>query len=107
MANEERIVRYTAAELEAMVARGESLTDWDFVRAMPEAELERLIKENPDDVWLTDEELEAIVLEGTVPLAPDVLSRLPKERAERIRIVNDILRAHLPAEAGEPAASAA
>jgi uncharacterized protein (DUF4415 family) len=39
---EERIVRYTAKELEAMVARGESLTHWDRVDAMTEEEIERL-----------------------------------------------------------------
>ena len=40
---EGRIVRYTAAELDAMIARGESRTDWTRVDALTEEELEASI----------------------------------------------------------------
>jgi uncharacterized protein (DUF4415 family) len=42
MAKREHIVRYSAAEIDAMIARGESRTDWERVRAMPQEEVERL-----------------------------------------------------------------
>ena len=42
------IRRYTAAELADMVARGESLTDWERVSAKTEEELERDIASDPD-----------------------------------------------------------
>jgi len=40
---EGRIVRYTAAEIDAMLARGESKTDWARVDALTEEELEASI----------------------------------------------------------------
>ena len=40
--------RYTAAELEDLRSRGESLTDWARVRAKSEEELERDIAADPD-----------------------------------------------------------
>lgn len=48
MGNDGNIKRYSADELRAMRARGESRSDWQRVRAMPEAELERTIAEDPD-----------------------------------------------------------
>ena len=46
--SEERIVRYTAEELAAMRARGESRSDWAKVDAMTEEELEASIAADPD-----------------------------------------------------------
>jgi len=43
MAKNERIVRYTAAELDEMLRRGEDETDWAKVDAMTEEELEASI----------------------------------------------------------------
>jgi uncharacterized protein (DUF4415 family) len=43
---EERIVRYTANELNEKIARGETLTDWDAVDAMTDEEIERLALED-------------------------------------------------------------
>jgi uncharacterized protein (DUF4415 family) len=45
---EERIVRYTAKELEEMVKRGESLTDWERVDAMTDEEVEANIDEDDE-----------------------------------------------------------
>ena len=44
------IARYTAEEISAMLARGESRTDWAAVKAMTEEELEASIAADPDDV---------------------------------------------------------
>ena len=44
------IVRYTAEEIDARLARGESRTDWARVKAMTEKELEASIAADPDDV---------------------------------------------------------
>lgn len=52
-----KIVRYTSKELEAMLARGESRTDWERVRNMTEAEVERNARADPDAPPLTDKEL--------------------------------------------------
>ena len=43
MTNPERIVRYTVAEIDEMLRRGESRTDWARVDAMTEEELEASI----------------------------------------------------------------
>lgn len=40
------IVRYTAKEIDAMIARGEDRTDWARVQAMPQEEVERLADED-------------------------------------------------------------
>lgn len=48
MTNGEDIRRYTADELRAMAARGESGTDWKRVRSMTEEELEASIASDPD-----------------------------------------------------------
>lgn len=46
MANDEsgeRIVSYTAAEIDAMIARGEDRTDWERVRNLTDEEIEASI----------------------------------------------------------------
>jgi uncharacterized protein (DUF4415 family) len=55
MARSERIVRYTAEEIDEMLARGESQTDWARVEAMTEEELEAAIASDPDEAgWEVD-----------------------------------------------------
>ncbi len=46
--DEEHIVRYTAKEIEELIARGESKTDWARVDAMTDEDIERAIAEDPD-----------------------------------------------------------
>ena len=55
MDNDERIVRYTAEELDDMVRRGEGKTDWARVDAMTEEELEASIDydEEGEPDWST------------------------------------------------------
>lgn len=48
MTNDEKIVRYSAAELRAMRDRGESQTDVARVRAKTEEQLEQDIASDPD-----------------------------------------------------------
>ncbi len=48
MENEKNIVRYSAAELEEMIARGESRTDFARILAKTEEELEQDIASDPD-----------------------------------------------------------
>ena len=50
MQNGERIVRYTADELDEMLRRGESQTDWARVDAMTEEELEASIDHEEEGV---------------------------------------------------------
>jgi uncharacterized protein (DUF4415 family) len=52
MQKSDRIVRYTAEELEAKLARGESMTDWARVDAMSEEELEAAIASDPDEAGM-------------------------------------------------------
>ena len=55
MQKEERIVRYTAKELEDMIARGETLTDWERLGNMTDEEIERNAledyAENGEPTW--------------------------------------------------------
>lgn len=46
--SKERIVRYTGKEIEEMIARGESKTDWARVNAMTDEDIERAIADDPD-----------------------------------------------------------
>ena len=56
MARSERIVRYTAEEIDEMLARGESKTDWERVNNMTEEELEAAIASDPDEAgWEVDQ----------------------------------------------------
>lgn len=54
--SKESIVRYTAEEIEAMIARGESKTDWARVDAMTDEDIERAIADDPD--WADFKEID-------------------------------------------------
>jgi hypothetical protein len=71
MAKKERIVRYSAEEVAAMIARGEDKTDWERVKAMPQEEVERLADE--EDGPLT-EGWESTILLGPVPRTMPIFS---------------------------------
>ena len=49
MTEKEDIRSYTAEELRELAARGEDLTDWEKVDSLTEADLERLIAEDPEE----------------------------------------------------------
>lgn len=72
MAKGKNIKRFSAAEMEERLARGEDRTDWARVRAKTEEELERDIASDPDwkDVpkdWYKD-------AEAVMPTAKKLLS---------------------------------
>ncbi len=72
------IVRYTAEEIDAMIARGESRTDWAKVNAMTQDEVERLADEEDGPLpegW-----------ESTV-----ILGLPPHKDAIKLRIDHDVL----------------
>ena len=52
----EKIVSYTAEEILQGKA-GKSQTDWKKVESITDEELEEIVKNDPDDVYLSDEEL--------------------------------------------------
>jgi uncharacterized protein (DUF4415 family) len=73
------IARYTAEQIKAMLARGESRTDWAAVKGMTEDQLEASIAADPDDVH------EPIDWTQAVPGMP------PRKRDIHIRIDEDVL----------------
>lgn len=46
--SKENIVRYTAEEIEEMVARGQSKTDWARLDALTDEDIERAMRDDPD-----------------------------------------------------------
>lgn len=52
MNNKEKIVRYTSEEIEKMPGQ----TNWEKVDSITDEELDELVKNDPDDVYLTDED---------------------------------------------------
>lgn len=77
MGNDGNIKRYSADELRAMRARGESRTDWSRVRAMSEAELERAIADDPD--W---KDVPADWHEHALPVSPKQPKKLMSLRID-------------------------
>ena len=45
----ERIVRYAAEQIDEMIRQGKDQTDWAKVRAISDADIERLTKDDPDE----------------------------------------------------------
>ena len=61
MARKEHIVKYTAEELEAMRARGESKSNWAKADAMTEEEIEAAIASDPDEASMEIDWSKAII----------------------------------------------
>ena len=72
-------VRYTAEEIDEMLARGESRTDWAAVKAVTDEELEASIAADPDDVH------------EPVDWSRAVKGMPPRKRDIHIRIDEDVL----------------
>jgi uncharacterized protein (DUF4415 family) len=68
-----RIVRATAEELAGRLKRGESRTDWQRVRAMPQAEVERLADEEDGPL---PQDWESTIIMGLPPRKEDIHIRL-------------------------------
>jgi uncharacterized protein (DUF4415 family) len=78
MKKKERIVTYTDKEIDAMLARGESKTDWAAAMAIPQEEVERM----------ADEE------DGPLPEGWEktiIIGLPPRKEAIKLRIDRDVL----------------
>jgi uncharacterized protein (DUF4415 family) len=98
------IVRYTAEEIDEMIARGEDRTDWAAVDAMTEEELEASIAADPDDVHEEPDWTKAI--KGLPPSKKHINIRLDGDvldwfkatgRGYQTRI-NNVLRAYVESQ---------
>jgi uncharacterized protein (DUF4415 family) len=105
MAKKERIVRYSAEELAAKIARGESQTDWARVKAMPQEEVERLADEEDGPL---PEGWESTIIIGLPPRKRDVHIRLDADVVDWFRgqgrgyqtRINAVLRAFVESRKG-------
>ena len=94
-------VRYTVAEIDEMLAHGESRTDWAAVKAMTEEELEASIAADPDDVHDPIDWTQAV--EGMPPRKRDIHIRIDEDVLEWFRQagrgyqtrINNVLRAFM------------
>ena len=71
MANDGNITRLTRREIEEMIARGEDRTDWAKVNSISDEELDEIVRNDPDDVYLTEAELA-----DAIPIYPVDLKKL-------------------------------
>lgn len=101
-------VRYTADEIDQMLARGESRTVWSSVRAMTEEELEASIAADPDDIHEPVDWSHAV--KGMPPRKRDIRIRLDEDVLEWFRQagrgyqtrINDVLRAFMESRRRAP-----
>lgn len=71
MASDGTIRKYTRRDIEEMIARGEDRTDWAKVDSISEAELDEIVRNDPDDVYLSEAELA-----DAIPIYPVDLKQL-------------------------------
>ncbi len=98
MRKKERIVRYSAEEIAAKIAAGGDKTDWQRVRSMPQAEVERLADEDEGPL---PEGWEQTIMLGLPPRKQDVHIRLDADILDWFRAhgkgyqtrINAVLRA--------------
>ncbi|MDP4022511.1 BrnA antitoxin family protein [Methylobacterium sp. NEAU 140] len=101
MESEKRIVSYSAAELKAMIERGESETDWDAVRAMTDAEVEAAVASDPDEAGMEIDWSKAVFhpetrkTPMTIRLDPDVLAFFRNQGRGYQTKINAVLRAYM------------
>jgi uncharacterized protein (DUF4415 family) len=107
MQKEERIVRYTAEEIDDMLRRGESQTDWARIDAMTEEELEASIDhaEEGEIDWSTLQ----VGIPGpkqqlTVRLDRDVIAWFKAQGAGYQTRMNAVLRSYVEAQKKQDAA---
>ena len=95
------IVHYTSEELDKMIARGESRTDWTKVDAMTEEELEASIAADPDDIH---EELDwSTAIKGLPPFKKHINIRIDGDVLDWFKAtgkgyqtrINNVLRAYV------------
>ncbi len=97
----ELIVRYTAAELRAERARGETLSDWARVDAMTEEELDASIDHEEEGEF--DMSMGQVGIPGfppplTIRLDPDILAWFEAQGDDFRGKINAVLRAYVDAQ---------
>jgi uncharacterized protein (DUF4415 family) len=101
-------VCYTAEEIDQMLARGESRTDWAAVKGLTEEELEASIAADPDDVHEPIDWTRAV--KGIPPSKRDIHIRLDEDVLEWFRQagrgyqtrINNVLRAFMESRKRAP-----
>jgi uncharacterized protein (DUF4415 family) len=101
-------VRYTAEEIDKLLAGGESRTDWAAVKAMTEEQLEESIAADPDDVhepidW-------SLAVRGMPPRKRDIHIRIDEDVLDWFRQagggyqtrINNVLRAFMESRKRAP-----
>jgi uncharacterized protein (DUF4415 family) len=109
MTNPERIVRYTADEIDAMIRRGESRTDWAYVDALTEEELEASIDFEDEGVF--DLSTARAGIPGPtrplmIRLDVDVIEWFEAQGADYRWRMNDVLRDFVAAQKAREEATA-
>ncbi len=104
MKHKEKIVRYTSEEIEKMPGQ----TDWEKVDSITDEDLDKIVKNDPDDVYLTDEDfasgkwvsrrVESKKQPVTIHLDEDVLEFFRKKGKEYQSQINHALRAFMTAQ---------
>lgn len=99
--NDENIRRYTVAEIEAMIARGEDGTDWARVNAMTDEELEASLAGDPDWVgWEVDWSKAVLVVPRvkraiSIRLDSDIIDFFKQEGPGYQSRMNEVLRYYM------------
>jgi uncharacterized protein (DUF4415 family) len=97
----ERIVRYTAEEIEAMIARGESRSDWAKAAAVTYEEIEAAIASDPDEAGMEVDWSTATAQSPgpdsmlNVPIDRDVLDFFKREGSGYQNKINEVLRTYV------------
>ncbi len=107
MSDEERIVRYTGEEIDEMIRRGESKTDWARVDALTEEELEASIDYEEEGEFDWDN-----VHVGIPPAKKQLTVRFDEDVIEWFRAqgagyqtrMNQVLRSYVEAQRGKETA---
>lgn len=110
MAKSERIVRYTAAEIDEMRQRGEDRTDWARVKAMTEEELEASIDyedEGVFDLSAAQPGIPGFPPPLTIRLDPEVMEWFMAQGDDYRSRMNAVLRDFVAAKKREEALAAA
>ena len=98
MKKEEHIVSYTAEELDEMIARGESQTDWQRVRRMTDDDIERNADTDldspvypyPNDFW-QDAELVSPQQRISIRLDKHIIDYFKKQGSDYQKRINAVL----------------
>lgn len=102
MKKEEHIVSYTAEQLDEMIARGESQTDWQRVLSMTDEEIEQNAETDPDspqypysdDFW-QDAELVSPNKQIPVGLDQHIVDYFKKQGSGYKQRINEVLDAYV------------